>query len=379
MAVERLQINPSVLTWARKRAGLSLDEAKHFGRIDEWESGASSPTYAQLEGLASGLKLPISVFFFPEPPDVPDVKKSFRTLPDAELESIPSRVRLLVSKATAFQLNLAELTGSKNPAERQIIRDLRLSIKDNIATTAEKVRDYLGLSLEAQQQFKTDDDALKAWRDAFQAVGVFVFKDAFRTDDFSGFCLYDEIFPLIYVNNSSTKTRQIFTLFHELAHLLFQTSGIDTLSSDYIDRIGGDQKAIEVFCNAFAAEFLLPEKELAQAMKGRKHDEATATELANRFHVSREVIFRRFLDQGKITQQTYREATTRWAQQRGGAGAPGGDYFWTKLAYLGRDYVSLALDEYRRNRISETQLANFLDVKPKSLAGLEEHFERGAL
>jgi Zn-dependent peptidase ImmA (M78 family) len=112
-------------------------------------------------------------------------------------------------------------------------------------------------------------------------------------------------------------------------------------------------------------------------MKGRKHDEATATELAAHFHISREVIFRRFLDQGAITQRAYREAAARWAQQRGGGG-PGGDYYWTKLSYLGRDYVSLALDEYRHNRITETQLADFLDVKPKSLAGIEQYFERGA-
>jgi Zn-dependent peptidase ImmA (M78 family) len=377
MAIERLQINPAVLTWARKRAGLSLEEAKNFGRIDEWESGTSSPTYAQLEGLASGLKIPISVFFFPGPPDVPDVTKSFRTLPDTELENIPGRVRLLVSKAKALQLNLAELTSSKNPASRQIINDVKLSTDESIAAAAEKVRAYLGVSLQAQQDFKSDDDALKAWRNALQSVGVFVFKDAFKNDDFSGFCLYDETFPLIYVNNSSAKTRQIFTLFHELAHLLFQTSGIDTFSGDYVERLGGKEKAIEVFCNAFAAEFLLPDKTLAEAMKGRKHDEATATELAAHFHISREVIFRRFLDQGAITQRAYREAAARWAQQRGGGG-PGGDYYWTKLSYLGRDYVSLALDEYRHNRITETQLADFLDVKPKSLAGIEQYFERGA-
>ena len=376
MAIERLEINPAVLTWARKRAGLSLDEARHFGRVDEWEKGTSSPTYAQLEGLASGLKIPISVFFFPEPPDVPDIKKSFRTLPDAELESIPNRVRLLVNKAKAFQLNLAELTSSKNPAKRQIINDIKLSTDEDIPVAAEKVRAYLGISLKDQQGFKSDDDALKAWRDALHAVGVFVFKDAFKNDDFSGFCLYDDTFPLIYVNNSSTKTRQIFTLFHELAHLLFQTSGIDTIGSDYIDRIGGKAKAIEVFCNAFAAEFLLPDAALAEAMRGRKHDEATTTELAALFHVSREVVFRRFLDHGAISRKAYLEAAALWAQQSSGGGS-GGDYYWTKLSYLGREYVSLALDEYHRNRISEAQLADFLDVKPKSLAGIEDYFERG--
>jgi Zn-dependent peptidase ImmA (M78 family)/transcriptional regulator with XRE-family HTH domain len=375
MAVERLTITPSIITWARKRAGLTLDEASNFGRIDEWESGASSPTYAQLEALASALKIPVSVFFFPEPPDLPDIAQSFRTLPDREFDNIPSRVHLLVRKAKAFQLNLAELTGAKNPADRLIVKDLKLSAGESIPDAAEKVRAYLGITLASQQNHKTDDDALKAWREVLPTVGVFVFKDAFKNDDYSGFCLYDETFPIIYVNNSSSKTRQIFTLFHELAHLLFQTSGIDTLSGAFMDKLAEDARNIEVFCNGFAAEFLLPESAFADAMEGRKADEQTATELAARFHVSREVIFRRFLDQGRINQKTYREAAARWSQQRGGG--KGGDYYWTKLSYLGRDYVSLAFDEYRRNRITETQLADYLDVKPKNLAGIEEYFERG--
>src|SRR3546814_17029352 len=65
---------------------------------------------------------------------------------------------------------------------------------------------------------------------------------AFRTDDFSGFCLYDEEFPIIYVNNSSAKTRQIFTYFHELAHLVFHTSGIAKVRDRYIERLAGDSK-----------------------------------------------------------------------------------------------------------------------------------------
>jgi Zn-dependent peptidase ImmA (M78 family)/transcriptional regulator with XRE-family HTH domain len=373
---EGLPITPAVVTWARTRAGLSIDDAKNFGRIDEWERGESGPTYPQLEALANALKVPIAVFFFPEPPHVPDINQTFRTLPETELELIPSRVRLLLRKAKAFQLNLMELSGGRNPAPRIITNDLKLDTKSDITKAANEVRTYLGVSLETQQEWSDDDAALKAWRDALQSVGVFIFKDAFKADDYSGFCLFDDIFPLIYVNNSSTKTRQIFTLFHELGHLLFATSGIDTLRGDYIDKLKGDPKLIEVFCNRFAAEFLFPESIFAEAMKGQKATEATAERLAARFHVSREFVYRRFLDREWINEAAYSEAAKRWAQQRGGGS--GGDYYWTKLSYLGRDYVALALSEFHRNRISETQLAGYLDTKPKNLAGIEDYFARGS-
>jgi Zn-dependent peptidase ImmA (M78 family)/transcriptional regulator with XRE-family HTH domain len=376
MPREGLPITPALLTWARTRAGLSIDDAKNFGKIEEWERGESGPTYPQLEALANALKVPVAVFFFPEPPRVPDIAKTFRTLPEAELEQIPSRVRLLLRKGKAFQLNLMELTDGKNPAPRVITNDLKFDVGTDLSKAADQVRAYLGISFETQHGWQDDDDALKAWRDVLQSVGVFIFKDAFKADEFSGFCLFDDIFPLIYVNNSSAKTRQIFTLFHELAHLLFATSGIDTLRGDYIEKLEGDPKRIEVFCNRFAAEFLFPESVFADAMKGQKPNEATAERLAARFHVSREFVYRRFLDRKWIDEAAYSEAAKRWAQQRGGG--RGGDYYWTKLSYLGRDYVALALAEFHRNRISETQLAGYLDTKPKNLAGIEDYFARGS-
>lgn len=88
-------------------------------------------------------------------------------------------------------------------------------------------------------------------------------------------------------------------------------------------------------------------------------------------------MFRRFRDRGLIDQATYAEAADRCASQRQGGGR-GGDYYWTKLSYLGRDYVALALSQYRQNRITDTKLADYLDIKPKNLPGLEDYFSRGA-
>lgn len=378
---EQIPINPAVLAWARQRAGLSLEEAaQKFRRMADWESGAGSPTYPQLELLADTLKVPIAVFFFPEPPDVPSINETFRTLPEAELEQLPSRVRMLMRKAKAMQINLAELTQGRNPADRLITRDLRFGTDVDIAQMAATVRAYIGVSVEQQQSWRGDDAALKEWRTALLNVGIFVFKDAFRLDDFSGFCLYDDEFPVIYVNNSSTKTRQIFTYFHELAHLIFHTSGIDKVRDGFIARLTGDARQIEVICNSFAAHVLVPDDAFQRAMVDRQTTEATAEALAAQFNVSREVIFRRLLDQGRIGEPQYLEAVDRWnAQRQPGAGEAGGsgNHYWTKLSYLGREYVALALSQFHQNRIDQDQLADYLDTKPKNVRTLEDYFARG--
>jgi Zn-dependent peptidase ImmA (M78 family) len=315
------------------------------------------------------------VFFFPHPPNVPPIQETFRTLPDAEFAQLPRRIQQLLRKAKAFQLGLYELTQGRNPAERLITRDVEFTARMSVDTMAARVRSYLGVSLDQQIAWSGADAALKEWRDALYRVGVFVFKDAFREESFSGFSLYDDVFPIIYVNNSAAKTRQIFTLFHELAHLLFHTSGIDPLDDQYVERLPERPQHIEVLCNRFAAQFLVPENAFAAAFAGQRATERTAESLADRFHVSREFIFRKFLDRGLISQDEYRRAARRWAEQRQEGG--GGNPYWSKLAYLGREYVALAFSQYHQNRIDETQLGEYLDMKPKNIGTFEEYFVRG--
>ena len=103
--------------------------------------------------------------------------------------------------------------------------------------------------------------------------------------------------------------------------------------------------------------------------------EQTAEMLAGRFHVSREFIFRKFLDRNLITQEDYGRAARKWAAQK--QKRSDGDPYWSKLAYLGRDYAALAFNQYHQNRIDETQLGEYLDVKPKNVGTLEEYFVRG--
>jgi Zn-dependent peptidase ImmA (M78 family) len=376
MPREQIPVTPSVIAWARERAGFSVEEAtENFAKIAAWEAGEAFPTYPQLERLADKFKLPIAVFFFPEPPDLPSISESFRTLPAEEFAQIPRRVKFLLRKASALQINLSELCQGQNPADRLITRDLEFRANVNLEAMGRQVREYIGISLEEQCSWDTDDDALKNWRKSLSDIGVFVFKDAFRVPEYSGFCLYDEAFPIIYVNNSVANTRQIFTLFHELAHLLFHTSGIDTIGDDYIPALPAPSRRIEVLCNQFAAQYLVPEAAFRDAFAGLNPSENTAEFLAARFHVSREFIYRKFLDRGLIEEAAYTEAAARWAGQR--QPGVGGNPYWTKIAYLGREYIELALRQYHQNRIDQNQLAEYLDSKPRYVGTLEEYFSRG--
>ena len=231
---------------------------------------------------------------------------------------------------------------------------------------ASRIRAFLGISFAEQFGWRNADTAFKAWRSAFYRVGLTVFKDAFRADDFCGFSLYDSEFPVIFVNNSNTKTRQVFTLFHELAHLLHRTSGV-VMTREFRHPLPADQSRIESNCNQLAASILVPEEEFNLAWSVGRSDRSEATRLARRFSVSREVIYRKFLDRERISKAEYEKAANEWAEQHSPSHEreSGGNQLRTWLAYLGEEYVTLAYRRYHEERLDDEELADILGIKAK--------------
>ena len=388
--------NPVVLKWAREQSGFNLEEvARKLKRkkitaqtITEWESGTAFPSYSQLEDLAYKIyKRPLAVFFFPIPPDESDIKQSFRTLPES-IESLSPRMRVVLRKARAMQLNVMELSedekSKKVTKEKKIFENIRFTATPAINTLVKKVRKYLGISLEEQKSWSklnnvwgASDTALKKWRKIVQSHGVFVFKDSFKDSNFSGFCLYDKEFPVIYINNSEAKTRQIFTLFHELAHILFHTSGFDPLDENYFrGQLKGANKKIETICNEFAGAFLVPEKSLP-----KKIELKDIKRWADTYSVSQEVFLIRLLKSGRISSANYNKVKTEimkgYQSFKQKAKTKGGNYYATKETYLGDKYISIAFKRYYQKHISLNQLADFLDVKPKAVAHIDPFKQSG--
>lgn len=380
-------VNPEILKWARERAGYSVQEiAESFKKAPEvilgWESGDAVPTYNQLERLADSFyKRPIALFFFPQPPDEPDPSQSFRTLPDSESQNLLPDTRHAIQEAKAMQLTLLELTDGVNPSERKIFNDIQLHSTSKADAKAREVREYLKVSLDQQVGWVSREEALKEWRQAIQDCGIFVFKRSFKQADVSGFSLWDDVFPVIYINNSTPTTRQIFTLFHELAHILLDSNGITKLPETYTHALQGRARQVEVLCNQFAAEVLVPSSDFDERLELSIVSDSYIKHEADRYQVSREVILRKLLDRGHVTPEEYATKTQQWQEEYQDWQATrkdGGSYYATQAAYLGENYLTLAFNRYYNGDFSIQELAGFLNIKAKSVAQLEEFvFGRG--
>ena len=380
-------IQPEIFRWARTTCGLSVaDVAQMLKRpseeIEAWESGEEAPTYPQLEKLAYQIyKRPLAVFFLPAPPEEVMPQREFRTLPDADLETLSRDTYLHIRRAHAYQIALKELFDNRNPADRCIWRSLVASSSKGATEQAAAIRKFLGITIEDQIAWKSDETALKKWRQAIENAGVFVFKAAFKQEDISGFCLMDENLPVVYLNNSTSKTRQTFSLLHELAHLLIGVNGLSKFDTRYIDRLPQVEKKIERFCNAVAAEVLIPSADFLQQVAQfpaviEKASEEMFSGLAARYGVSREAVLRRFLDQGRVSQGFYEDRAEHWAAQK--TKSSGGSWYLNQGAYLSDRFAKEVVSRHYRHQITLEQAADFLGVKPKSFAGLEQRILQGA-
>ena len=374
-------INPDIIKWARERSGYTLKEVadsvnKDAETISNWESGSSAPTYAQLEKLADKCKRPIALFFFPEVPQEPDLVNQL-ALRSSEIEELSPNIRLLLRHAAARQISLMELNMGANPAETKIFRDLHAQLDDSVTDLARRTREYLDINVETQASWSDSTTALEIWRDCIEDKGIFVFKDAFQNEFVDGFSLVHDQFPVIYLNNSRPHVRQIFSLFHELAHLLLGANGITRGV-----KIGGEK--IERFCNQFAAEFLVPSSDLETRLDFPNYDNTAIGKLASHYKVSRPVILLKLIDQRILKPADFKQKTKNWKEAyefnlektAESKKSGGGDYYNTRAIYLGYRFMNLAFSRYHQGGCSIEELAGHLNVKVKNLPGLEDRLLR---
>jgi Zn-dependent peptidase ImmA (M78 family) len=139
---------------------------------------------------------------------------------------------------------------------------------------------------------------------------------------------------------------------------------------------------VERFCNAVAAEILVPLADFRSQAARWTIDPSNASDnafeaLAKRYYVSREVVLRRFLDEERVSSVFYAQKTRAWAAQMSKGGS-GGDYYNTQNAYLSERFLREVVTRYSRRQLSREEASDLIGVAPKNFAGLEDLVLRGA-
>lgn len=352
----RVAIQPEMFRWARDRARIdNLALMARFPRLEAWETGEAQPTLRQLEDYARATHAPVGYFFLPEPPVEPLPIPDFRTVANRAIaRPSPDLLDMVYAcqQRQEWYRDHAQVTGqSLLPFVGS------LSVAASPVEAAAQLRQTLGFSVEERRAYSTWAEALRAFIEQADRIGVMVMVSGvvlnnntrhLDPQEFRGFALSDALAPLVFINGADSKAAQMFTLAHELAHLWLGQTALSDTSADALPN-----NATEVWCNKVAAELLVPMDSFRAELMADEPVAETLKRLARHFKVSSLVILRRLLDAGHIDHPTflttYRAELARLREIET-SGTGGGDFYRTTAARVSKRFARALVESTLEGR-----------------------------
>lgn len=333
-----------VLRWAAGRARIAEAAlAKRFRKWSLWLSGEAQPTLKQLEEFARLTHTPIGYFFLPQPPDLRLPIPDFRTVRDMFLLEPSSELLDTIYICQQRQDWFREYAQLHGLPRLEFVG--LANVQDKPEAVAEQMRATLALSVSERRKLPTWTEALRQLIAKAEEAGVLVMASSIvgsnshrklDVDEFRGFALADDLASLVFLNAADSKSAQMFTLTHELAHLWLGLSGISDVETGRVP-----DQTTERWCNRVAAEVLMP---LAEVMTVHDPDETipqAIQRLARHFKVSTLVALRRLHDAGFMDSHTlwqyYQVEVKRLRALERSSG--GGDFYRTLGTRTGKRFA----------------------------------------
>ena len=317
-------INHKLIRWARDRERLSEEAAARklgvkLSRLREWEQGSAHPNFKQIQKIAQKFYVPLGYLFLPEPPQEQLPIPEFRTVANQELMRPSSALLAVLHDAQLKQAWLKEIR-----EEEQAPAILTASDIDPVA----RIEQLLNIA-QLRAQTKTYEDFLSELIAKLDSLGFIVIRNGvvgnntrrpLDVDEFRGFALYDAHAPLIFINGKDFKGAQIFTLIHELAHLMLGESGLDR----------GFNPKLESKCDQIAADALVPSAEFSEVYRNLQ----SLQQSAKHFRVSIYVVLIKAKQLGLISNaQFLRYWQEEESRSRQATSASGGGNFYLNVRF----------------------------------------------
>lgn len=384
---------PAVLRWARKQ--LSFTEEALASKLEafwkdmtpelvrDWETGADAPTPTQVRKLAEFYKIPTAVFLLAVPPDEKSLPPDRRTIGSRLRGAFSPAAMLAIRRARRVQRLAGELDEELGITRRFKYHQQR---SDDPAALAARIRADLSISADDQFGFRSYAEFFEYLREGLEGTGVITLRsggtNSFPTQDARALSFADAEPYVILINNQDSEGAKNFSLLHEFAHILVRQAGIcndfTSFTADHgrIDRL-------ELFCNQFAASFLVPDEPFLAhaALRGKRRLDPGELDnvvraIALAFKVSRFVVLRKLLTKELIDAKTYKAKAAEWETEprptkRGGRSVPPR----TAILNNGPAFSSLVFNAYRQDRLSYAAASDCLGMKAKHLPAFEKLIE----
>ncbi|MBA3838994.1 MAG: ImmA/IrrE family metallo-endopeptidase [Thermoleophilaceae bacterium] len=248
---------------------------------------------------------------------------------------------------------------------------------------AQLIRDELGATLEAQRQHAAEYDAVRYWSALLTKAGFYAGQLSFPYREVRAFCLRRDGVSLIVVSSRDSPRARVFSMLHELGHLLL---GGEAMCQPRSDETSQSALAEEPFCNAFAAAVLMPADEFASdpaalALRGKSLNLGDAVQLARRFGVSELAALRRLATVGVISQEEYerlhRERDEDFSDEPEPSTRPRIRKQATRMINENsRLYATEVLDAHARGDISLREIGVLLGGNLKHVQAIREELRR---
>jgi Zn-dependent peptidase ImmA (M78 family)/transcriptional regulator with XRE-family HTH domain len=387
----RVDVSPDVLIWARRSSGLSLDDAAEkigvlVTELRMWEEGAEEPTLAHLRELARVYKYPLAVMLLPKPPTGIEVLRDFRLLPENQGRDWSPALRRQFRRLRYQQQVARELAVTTEEPAPSI--DVRIAVDESPEDIGSTIRSWLGQE-GTESSAKEERPGLREWTALIEATGILVAQvEGVPLEEMRGCSISARPYPVIALNGKDAPTGKLFTLFHELAHVLLDEEALCDLADGRSTKPTAIER-LEHFCNHVSAAVLMPaavllaDPTVRQATQSTAWSDAELIRLAGLFKVSAEALLLRLVTLGKASMDFYwqrrpffvarykhlREVSEAKRKEADGGPSP----YRMKVRNLGRRYITDVLDAYDRDLIDPSDVSDFLDIKVNNLPKLVAH------
>jgi Zn-dependent peptidase ImmA (M78 family)/DNA-binding XRE family transcriptional regulator len=307
--------------------------------ISHWEAGTRTPSQPQLMALCRHLG--VSLDYVLNETVRPVFSFRAKCTLKADQQAAVNRALLDATEQTYFIESILRM--AKKPVQTFTLRaDFSMPQVSDLAKTFRET-----LKLNKRATLSELKQALAEW-----GIYVFEWELPYQISGMS----YRGALTVIFINRRHDRTRRLFTLAHELAHVIFHLDrGDDTSTS--ISEIASNRDPKEKEANRFASEFLIPERELravVQTFGDRLDDPSVMEAVARSFHVSRDAVFYRLADLGFCDWRDSRKYFTKHEEQ------PGGELRVTKIEeQVPGSLLETALGLYFNERVSAAKLAEW--------------------